>query len=235
MIYRPFAISLVFVGALLIEPAPHAQTRAGTGFFPPASRSSQPRPMNFNRPAFRSGQAHRHHRYINYGPYFYPSFYPSDYAESTPEPLPPQGYEDEHAAPSVAAPAKPAESMVVELRGDRWVRLTSSGPQEVVVPSPHASSGTTKSLAAFAQSSASPAVPLQPATLVFRDGHQEEAARYTIVGSTIYLKSDYYATGTWVRKIPLSNVDVPATRKLNRERGVAFSLPSRPSEIILRP
>lgn len=155
MIYRPFAISLVFVGALSIGASLRAQTRAGTGFFPPASRSSQPRPMNFNRPAFRSGQAYRHHRYINYGPYFYPSFYPSDYAESTPEPLPPQGYEDEHAAASAAAPAKPAESMVVELRGDRWVRLTSSGPQEVVVPAPQASGGTTKSLAAFAQSSAS--------------------------------------------------------------------------------
>src|SRR5262245_18572904 len=121
MLYRPFAIALLFVGALSMGPSLYAQTRAGTGFFPPASRSSQPRPMNFNRLAFRSGQVHRHHRYLDYGPYFYPSFYPSDDAQLTPEPLPPQGYEDEHAAP-VAAPAKPAESMVVELRGDRWVR-----------------------------------------------------------------------------------------------------------------
>jgi hypothetical protein len=35
------------------------------------------------------------------------------------------------------------------------------------------------------------ASPLPAAVLVFRDGHREEVAKYTIVGGIIYLKADY--------------------------------------------
>jgi hypothetical protein len=117
------------------------------------------------------------------------------------------------------------------------VRLTSTGPVEAIArPAATTVSGTAAPAAvlpAFDQAPA--ATPLPAAILIFRDGHQEEAARYTIIGNAIYLKADYYATGSWNRKIPLADLDIPATLKLNQQRGTKFTLPSRASEIILRP
>jgi hypothetical protein len=71
--------------------------------------------------------------------------------------------------------------------------------------------------------------------LVFRDGHQEEAAKYTIVGRTIFVKADYWSSGSWTREVPISDLDLAATRKVNEERGTKFSLPSRSGEVIFRP
>ena len=70
--------------------------------------------------------------------------------------------------------------------------------------------------------------------LVFRDGHQEQAAKYTIVAGTIYLKGDYWTTGSWTRSIPVAELNIAATLQLNQQRGVKFTLPSRPSEVIVR-
>jgi hypothetical protein len=75
---------------------------------------------------------------------------------------------------------------------------------------------------------------LPPAVLVFHDGHREEVAKYTIVGTTISLKTDYWSTGSWTRKIPIAELNLAATLQANQERGVKFSLPSRPSEVIVR-
>src|SRR5262249_47000744 len=146
------------------------------------------------------------------------------------------GAVEEPSTPEAAAPAPPpeihraADSVVMELRGDRWVRLTATGPVEVVgqVPSPTTHSAV---LPAFDQAPAAP--PLPAAILVFRDGHKEEAARYTIVGDTLYLKADYWSTGSWTRKVAISDLDIPSTLKLNSEHGTRFALPSRPSEVIL--
>jgi hypothetical protein len=112
------------------------------------------------------------------------------------------------------------------------VRLTSTGPVEVagkVTPA----GAPSESLSAFDRTPA--AQPLPAAVLVFRDGHREEAAKYTIVGGIIYLKGDYWTTGSWTRKIRVTDLDVPSTLKANSERGAKFSLPSRASEVILRP
>ena len=170
--------------------------------------------------------------YAGYGPYF---FYPGyDYDDGMVEPPPPPPRAAaQTVAPAVAAEnAKPAESVVVELRGDHWVRLTSTGPVEIAPQAPP-SGASVKALAAFDQTPASP--PLPAAMLVFRDGHQEAAARYTIIGNTLYLKSDYWTSGSWTRKIPMSDLNIPATLKANQDRGTKFTLPSRPSEVILRP
>ena len=72
------------------------------------------------------------------------------------------------------------------------------------------------------QATAPPAAPEeQEATLlVFRDGHQQEIRNYAIVGPMLW---DFGAKGT--HKIPLSDLDLDTTRKLNDERGVEFVLP----------
>jgi hypothetical protein len=203
-----------------------AASSDGMGFRPGAMhRGLAPIPGRFaHSPRHRFRYA-----YPGYGPYFY---YPDyDYEEGTvEEPPPPVRAAAQPAA--LAENSKPADSVVMELRGDHWVRLTSTGPVEVVgrVSPSGAPSG---SLSAFDPTPA--AQPLPAAVLVFRDGHREEAAKYTIVGGIIYLKADYWTTGSWTRKIRVTDLDVPATLKANIERGAKFSLPSRSSEVILRP
>lgn len=65
-------------------------------------------------------------------------------------------------------------------------------------------------------------VPAQPPTvLVFKDGHQSDVVNYAIVGGTLF---DLGAGRT--RKILLADLDLPATRKANDERGVDFQIPA---------
>ena len=74
-----------------------------------------------------------------------------------------------------------------------------------------------------------------PAVLIYRDGHSEEVSTYSIIGSAIYTKSDYYASGNWTRTIQIVDLDVAATLKQNQQRGVKFDLPSGPDEVMIRP
>jgi hypothetical protein len=61
-----------------------------------------------------------------------------------------------------------------------------------------------------------------PATvLVFRDQHKQEVQNYAIVGQTLWNFAPEHT-----QKIPLSDLDLPATTKANDERGVDFRLPS---------
>jgi len=60
-----------------------------------------------------------------------------------------------------------------------------------------------------------------PATvLIFRDQHKEEVKNYAIVGQTLW---NFAPQRT--EKIPLSDLDIPATTKANEDRGVSFRLP----------
>lgn len=73
--------------------------------------------------------------------------------------------------------------------------------------------------------SSQPAQPQEPNVLVFRDGHQLEVQNYAIVGDFLY---DF--TPGHARKVPLSQLDLPATVKTNDDRGVDFTLPASSSE-----
>lgn len=143
--------------------------------------------------------------------------------------------------PTASAP-KPAESLVLELQGDRWVRITGFGQSQTIVPSSEAAMERTVNTpsalpAAFSRraQTAEPAAKLPPAVLVFRDGHTEEIGKYMIRGATLYTSADYWSSGSWTRKVPIAELDVPATLKQNQERGAKFSLPSGPSEVMIRP
>ena len=65
-----------------------------------------------------------------------------------------------------------------------------------------------------------PVQPQEPNVLVFRDGHQMEVQNYAIVGDFLY---DF--TPGHARKVPLSELDLPATVKANDDRGLDFTLP----------
>jgi hypothetical protein len=70
-------------------------------------------------------------------------------------------------------------------------------------------------------SSASAAKSALPATeLVFRDKHTEEVQNYAIIGQTFWILNAERA-----RKIPIAQLDIPATQKANEDRGVDFQLP----------
>jgi len=60
-----------------------------------------------------------------------------------------------------------------------------------------------------------------PATvLVFHDQHQQEVQNYAIVGETLWAFAPQRT-----QKIPLSELDIPATQKANDDRGVEFRVP----------
>ncbi len=66
-----------------------------------------------------------------------------------------------------------------------------------------------------------PAPP--PTVLVYKDGHQEEVQNYAIVGEYLV-----WFSGQLSKKIPLADLDLPATRKVNEGRGTAFAVPGAP-------
>jgi hypothetical protein len=56
--------------------------------------------------------------------------------------------------------------------------------------------------------------------LVFRDQHRQEVQNYAIVGQTLWSFAPQHT-----KKIPLDDLDLPATSKANDERGVDFHVP----------
>lgn len=57
--------------------------------------------------------------------------------------------------------------------------------------------------------------------LIYRDGHAEEVGNYAIVGKTIWVFNEERA-----KKIPLADLDLPATKRDNEDRGIDFVLPN---------
>jgi hypothetical protein len=60
-----------------------------------------------------------------------------------------------------------------------------------------------------------------PTVLVFRDGRVKEVQNYGIVGQTLWILDEQRA-----KRVPLSDLDLAATRNANEDRG-GFVLPSR--------
>lgn len=57
--------------------------------------------------------------------------------------------------------------------------------------------------------------------LVFLDQHVEEVKNYAIAGGTLWVFNDHQAG----KKIPLAQLDLDATAKMNDDRGVDFQVP----------
>ncbi len=176
--------------------------------------------------------------------FFYPlafadPFY-ADYLSSTGYPVASQPPMIILQSPQARAPeperfAPQAQPLMIELQGDRYVRV--SGPEssgsEMIDRMPDRSPLAASSSGAPLHSPAIPELP--PAILIFRDGHREEASEYTIADGVLYTRADYYATGSWNRRIELSSLNLPETVKSNQSHGVKFPLPSSPNEVIVRP
>jgi hypothetical protein len=69
-----------------------------------------------------------------------------------------------------------------------------------------------------------------PATvLVFRDQHKQEVQNYAIVGETLWNFAPQHT-----QKIPLDDLDIPATTKTNEDRGVNFWVPVTMGKLTLQ-
>jgi len=64
--------------------------------------------------------------------------------------------------------------------------------------------------------------PPIPTVLVFRDGHRMEIQNYAIVGQILWVLDENAAT-----KISVADLDLDATQRENRQRGLRFPLPQR--------
>lgn len=174
-------------------------------------------------------------------PYWFPPYYYSDYYyQQVPREAPPvQTVIVERSAPAPEPPPPPPpNALVLERQGNRWVRITDSGANEVNGQAEQQKSVKASSTPRTEPSRTIAAAPprvLPPAVLVFRDGHKEEITRYTIIGDTIYTSADYWNKGKWTKKVPLADLNVPATLELNKQRGANFNLPSGPGVVVVRP
>jgi hypothetical protein len=131
-----------------------------------------------------------------------------------------------------------AQPLLIELQGNNYVRL--SGPDDIHSGTsrtePARQNSRTSSLASansLARDTTSRG--LAPVTLIFRDGHRDQVSDYTIADNVLYARGDYYADGSWYKKIELSSLDLPQTIKLNQAPEVRFRLPAAPNEVITRP
>jgi hypothetical protein len=64
--------------------------------------------------------------------------------------------------------------------------------------------------------------------LVFRDQHVEEVRNYAISGGMLWVLNQQAA-----KKIPLAQLDIPATVKMNDDRGVDFQVPEPMLQIMI--
>jgi hypothetical protein len=225
-------VSLATLGTIVFLSPAQAQ-RHGAFANPPSNRTGR---AIARGGGLRTGFVHP--RRVNRsfaGSGFGPYFYPEDDSELGTAELPPQIV----AADSPPAPVPtPPEALVLELQGDHWMRITNHGQSQTggqssqteLEPVPHLPSSTPRRIPAAETRS-----QLPTAVLVFRDGHKEEIGKYVIMGDTISASANYWSSGSWTRKVQIVELDVPATLKLNQERGAKFSLPSGPNEVVIRP
>jgi hypothetical protein len=146
---------------------------------------------------------HRFNNAIIFYPYY--PFYP--YADYSSYPA-----DQQYAQPAAEnTPEAPAQTVFENRPGYKAPSAASDA----------AAAGNTEASKPAAPSEPEPA---QPTTLlVFKDGHQLEIENYVIVGDTLYNMSGNYRS----YKIPLAQLDLPATVKANEDRGVDFHLPKQ--------
>jgi hypothetical protein len=141
--------------------------------------------------------------------------------------------------------SSPNEPLMIELQGDRYVRVNgeeTSGIQmgteigtEVKTIDPLPSTSRQPQTSSGNAAHAVSTKEILPAILVFRDGHREQVSDYTIADGILYAHSDYFTTGSWNKKIELSSLNLSETVKTNHSQGTRFQLPTAPNEVIVGP
>ncbi len=235
---RLIVLSLVTLGATTFVSSAHAQGQVVFAFAHAGQTGTAVSRGGVRTNLIRQRRAQRFFAGSAFAPLFY-SDYDSD--QGTLDAPPPQIIVQSAQSASPGPAPKPPESLVLELQGDHWVRITNYGQsqsgQSVLPKSPEAPILTPARPPDTPRRTqvAEPPSELPPAVLVFRDGHKEEIRKYVIMGTTIYASADYWSSGSWTRRVQIAMLDIPATLRLNQERGAKFSFPSGPNEVMIRP
>jgi hypothetical protein len=153
---------------------------------------------------------HHHHAFFFALPYYWPPYYggywnPYDsFGSSSYDPNANTSYYTD-----VSNQMNQLSSEVQQLRDENDSLRSSLYEQQrpSAAPAPAAAIGTT--------SGNEPT-----AVLVYRDGHRSEVQNYAIIGSTVWILSAARA-----EKVPLSELNVDQTIKLNEDRGISFQVP----------
>ena len=178
---------------------------------------------------------HHHHGFDNGfnngvflgGPFWGSPFWDDNGQEVVYEPPPEEAQQPVPLQQRVVQPSRPpAEPLMIELQGDRYVRVGGNVGQNQVAQRDYESARG---------KSGNRSTSLPPAVLAFRNGTREEVNSYTIVGNTLYESGDYWTQGYWTKKVQLADLDLPETMRLNQERGVPFRLPTAPNDVVTRP
>lgn len=233
---RIVKLPVVLLGTVLIALPVHAQN-SGMGGIGPG-----PRPGISAGLGQRRGFAHSGRRNFFPGSAFLPygcfdsDFDRSDDSDSHENSPPVQVFVDPPAQPPVPPPP-PADSFLLEFHDGQYVRIPTGGqlpnPPELTSGDTSRASGARPG-GAHQKEAALPVPALPRAVLLFREGSREEIERYVIQNDVIYAGSNYWSTGSRTQTIPIAQLDVPATLKLNQQRGAKFRLPSGPGEIAVR-
>lgn len=176
-----------------------------------------------SRPRYRVRPYYGHY-YGHYGRYPYPyavypiyayPFYDTldsyDYVATTPQPVivAPPTYALTTPQPYYPYSADDSVGLDTQMRQQHVGIYATPQPPPAAQPAPAAPNALTAP-----QSE-------QPLTvLLYRDGRRAEVRNFAIVGQTLWIFSDERA-----QKVPLSDLDLNATRKANDARGVEFALP----------
>jgi hypothetical protein len=137
------------------------------------------------------------HGYAYYGGYYDP-FYWDRYNSSY------DSRDDDYSRRETARQIDELSSQVQDLREERDYRQT------VAAPAPPAPGPLTTK-----------AVPDMSTVLVFLDRRIQEVKNYAIANEQVLVYDDHRT-----KKIPLMDLDLAATQKLNDERGVDFQIPN---------
>ena len=165
----------------------------------------QGRPYHNRRGFSGRGRYYSYYPYAGYYPYGYYGWYDDPLAYDT-------GDQDQDSYASYQGPAYPASS-------------ADGGMQRDV----QALSGKVDRLQADVDARNRPEPGPEPETaLVFRDQHVEEVRNYAISGGAVWVLNAQAA-----KKIPLVNLDIDATVKMNEDRGVDFQVPEPALQIMI--
>ncbi len=192
----PSSVTSPGFGGRAVNGTPSSVTSLGPRGYAPNSRSTLSTPPHVPR---NNAAQHRPHHSGEYAPFMYAV--PVPYAVDN-------GATEDYADGGDYDPNYQGGPTVFDRRG--------TGARSYVAP---ANDGATPSSTLGAESSEPESAP-DPTLLVFKDGHKLEVGNYAIVGVTLFDLTPGHS-----RKVPISDLDLEATRKQNEDRGVIFQFP----------
>jgi len=176
------------------------------------------------------------------------SFFYPDYPYEAAPTQPPQIIVVQPMAAATVQPKedpKPPTPLMIEWRGDRYVRSGGSESadretrNQAALPADSrdldGSRVRTRDSTSSEKTLSQSKRDLSPVLLLFRDGHRQEANNYVIIGDTLYNYSNPYTGQSWTLKIQLTDLDLPGTVHANQARGMQFTLPDGPNQIVAWP